>query len=57
MQLCFAPTHSYSSGLMLAQMLLGRVVRQIGKPIKLRISLGFWHHMDVITCERTTLPM
>lgn len=47
-QLCFPPTPSYSCGLMLAQMLLGRVVKQIGKPIKLRTSLGFWHHMDVI---------
>lgn len=57
MQLCFPPTPSYSSGLMLAQMLLGRVAKQIGKPIKLRTSLGFWHHMDVTTCEKTTLPM
>lgn len=56
-QLCFPPTPSYSSGLMLAQVLLGRVVKQIGKPIKLRTSLGFWHHVDVIICERTTLPM
>lgn len=57
MQLCFLPTLSYSSGPVLAQMPLGHVVKQIGKPVKLRSSLGFWHHMDVIICERTTLPM
>lgn len=57
MQLCFPPTPSSSFGLMLAQMSLGRVAKQIGKLIKLRTSLGFWHLMDVVIFERTTLPM
>lgn len=47
---------SSSFGLILA-LLFGRVVKQIGKLIKLRTSLGFWHHVDVVICERTTLPV
>lgn len=57
MELCFPATLSSSFGLILAQKSLGRVVKQIGKLIKLRTSLRFWHHMDVVICERTTLPM
>lgn len=57
MQFCFPPTFSSSFGLILAQMSLGHVMQQIGKLIKLRTSLEFWHYMDVVICERTTLPM
>lgn len=54
--LCSPSAPGYSSSLMLAQTLPGRVVKQIGNLITLRSSLGFWHHRDVIICERTTLP-